>query len=106
MGAQQVSDKDFENEVLKAEQPVLVDFWAEWCGPCRALAPSLDAIASEKGAALKVVKVNIDENPNSPSKYGVRSIPTLLIFKGGEVVAQTVGAMPKSELEKWINSAL
>jgi thioredoxin 1 len=106
MGAQQVSDQDFENEVLKASQPVLVDFWAEWCGPCRALAPSLDAIASEKGAALKVVKVNIDENPNSPTKYGVRSIPTLLIFKDGQVVAQTVGAMPKSELEKWVNSAI
>lgn len=106
MGAQQVSDKDFENEVLKAEQPVLVDFWAEWCGPCRALAPSLDALAAEKGAALKVVKVNIDESPNAPSKYGVRSIPALMIFKGGQVVAQTVGAMPKSELDKWVNAAI
>lgn len=106
MGAQQVSDKDFESEVLQAQGPVLVDFWAEWCGPCRALGPSVDALAQEKSGAIKVVKVNIDENPNAPSKYGVRSIPTLLIFKGGEVVAQTVGSMPKSDLFKWVDSAL
>lgn len=106
MGAQQVSDKDFETEVLKSAGPVLVDFWAEWCGPCRALAPTLDALAAEKGSQIKVVKVNIDENPNAPSKYGVRSIPTLLIFKGGEVVAQTVGGMPKSDLFKWVESSI
>jgi len=106
MGAQQVSDKDFEAEVLKATGPVLVDFWAEWCGPCRALAPSLDAIAAERSGKIKVVKVNIDENPNAPSKYNVRSIPTLLIFKGGQVVAQTVGSMGKSDLTKWVDSAL
>ncbi|MBI1215139.1 MAG: thioredoxin [Alphaproteobacteria bacterium] len=106
MGVQQVSDNDFEQEVLKAEGPVLVDFWAEWCGPCRALGPSVDALAQEKGAAIKVVKVNIDDNPNAPSKYGVRSIPTLLIFKGGEVVAQTVGSMPKSDLFKWVDGAI
>jgi len=104
--AQQVTDSSFEQEVLKSDQPVLVDFWAEWCGPCRALGPSLDAVAAEKSGALKVVKVNIDENPNAPSKYGVRSIPTLLIFKNGEVVAQTVGAMPKSDLLKWVEGAL
>ncbi len=106
MGAQAVTDKDFEQEVLKSDQPVLVDFWAEWCGPCRALGPSIDAVAQEKSGALKVVKVNIDENPNAPSKYGVRSIPTLLIFKGGEVVAQTVGSMPKSDLVKWVEGAI
>lgn len=106
MGAQQVTDNEFEQEVLKSEQPVLVDFWAEWCGPCRALGPSVDAVAQEKSGALKVVKVNIDENPNAPSKYGVRSIPTLLIFKGGQVVAQTVGAMPKSELLKWVEGSI
>ncbi len=106
MGAQQVTDKDFETEVLKSDQPVLVDFWAEWCGPCRALGPSIDALAVEKAGAVKVVKVNIDENPHAPSKYGVRSIPTLLIFKGGEVVAQTVGALPKTELTKWVDSSI
>lgn len=106
MGAQQVSDSDFESEVLKASGPVLVDFWAEWCGPCRALGPSIDALASEKGGQIKVVKVNIDDNPNAPSKFGVRSIPTLLIFKDGEVVAQTVGSMAKNDLFKWVDSAI
>jgi thioredoxin 1 len=106
MGAQQVTDNSFEQEVLKASGPVLVDFWAEWCGPCRALGPSVDAVAQEKAGALKVVKVNIDENPNAPTKYGVRSIPTLLIFKDGQVVAQTVGSMAKSDLVKWIDGAI
>jgi thioredoxin 1 len=106
MGAQQVTDGDFEQEVLKSDKPVLVDFWAEWCGPCRALGPSVDALAQEKSGSVKVVKVNIDENPNAPTKYGVRSIPTLLIFKGGEVVAQTVGVLPKAELTKWVDSAI
>ncbi len=104
--AQQVTDKDFEAEVLKSTTPVLVDFWAEWCGPCRALGPSLDALAAEKGQKIKVVKVNIDENPNAPTKYGVRSIPTMLIFKGGEVAAQTVGSMSKSDLFKWVEGAI
>jgi len=106
MGVHHVSDSQFETEVLKSSQPVLVDFWAEWCGPCRALGPSLDALADEKGAALKVVKVNIDENPDAPTKYGVRSIPTLLVFKNGEVVAQTVGSMSKSDLSKWVEGVL
>ena len=106
MGAQAVSDKDFESEVLKASGPVLVDFWAEWCGPCRALGPSVDALATEKSGAVKVVKDNIDDSPNAPAKYGVRSIPTLLIFKNGEVVAQTVGSMAKSDLFKWVDSSI
>jgi thioredoxin 1 len=106
MGAQQVTDADFETEVLKAAGPVLVDFWAEWCGPCRALTPTLEALAVEKAGKIKVVKVNVDESPNAPSKYGVRSIPALYIFKGGQVVAQTVGALPKSELSKWIDASI
>lgn len=101
-----VSDSSFENDVLKAPGPVLVDFWAEWCGPCRALGPSLEALATEKAGQIKVVKVNIDENPNAPTKYGVRSIPTLLIFKDGQVVAQTVGSMPKSDLFKWVEGSI
>ena len=104
MGAQAVTDNNFEQEVLKSDQPVLVDFWAEWCGPCRALGPSVDAVAQEKAGALKVVKVNIDENPNAPSKYGVRSIPTLLLFKNGERVDQKVGAAPKGDLSRWISA--
>lgn len=106
MGAQKVTDSNFETEVLQSSTPVLVDFWAEWCGPCRALGPSLDALAAEKEGQIKVVKVNIDENPNAPTKYGVRSIPTMLIFKGGQVVAQTVGSMPKTELTKWVEGAI
>ena len=106
MGAQQITDKNFESEVLKASGPVLVDFWAEWCGPCRALGPSLDAVAQERAGKVKVVKVNIDDNPNSPTKYGVRSIPALMIFKDGKMVAQTVGAMPKTELLKWVDGAI
>ena len=93
MGAQQVTDADFETEVLKAKGPVLVDFWAEWCGPGRALLPNVEALAAEKGGAVKVVKVNVDESPNSPSKYNVRSIPALFIFKDGQVVAQHIGSM-------------
>lgn len=103
---QAVNDKDFDAEVLKAKGHVLVDFWAEWCGPCRALGPSIDALATEKTGKLKVVKVNIDEAPNAPAKYGVRSIPTLVIFKDGEVVAQTVGSMAKSDLFKWVDSTV
>lgn len=106
MGAQQVTDSNFETEVLKASGPVLVDFWAEWCGPCRALTPSIDALAAEKGSQIKVVKVNVDESPDAPSKYGVRSIPALYIFKNGEVVAQTVGALQKSDLFKWVETSI
>ena len=103
MGAQAVTDADFETEVLKAEGPVLVDFWAEWCGPCRALLPSIEAVAEEKAGKIKVVKVNVDESPEAPGKYGVRSIPALFIFKDGEIVDQKAGGMPKSDLEKWVD---
>jgi thioredoxin 1 len=97
-----VSDANFQAEVLDASktQPVMVDFWAEWCGPCRALSPTVDAIAAESAGKLKVVKMNVDENMNTPGKYNVRGIPTLLIFKGGQVAEQIVGAVPKENIEK------
>ena len=103
---QSVSDSEFEKEVLKADEPVMVDFWAEWCGPCKALSPIVDEVAKEMAGKVKVVKVNIDENPNAPTKYGVRGIPTLMVFKGGEVVATKVGGMPKSQLADWLNSSV
>lgn len=97
-----VSDANFQAEVLDASknQPVMVDFWAEWCGPCRALSPTVDAIAAERAGKLKVVKMNVDENMNTPGRYNVRGIPTLLIFKGGQVAEQIVGAVPKENIEK------
>lgn len=101
-----VTDATFETDVLKADKPVLVDFWAEWCGPCRAIAPSLEALAEEYEGKLEVVKVNIDENPMTPTQYAVRGIPTLLIFKDGKVAAQQVGAAPKSVLKNWIEKSL
>src|ERR1700733_4162968 len=97
-----VTDATFEAEVLKSKVPVLVDFWAEWCAPCRALAPTLEEIAAEYKDKLKVVKINIDENPGAPSQFGVRSIPTLILFKGGKLAAQQVGAAPKNALKSWI----
>ncbi len=101
-----VTDETFATDVLGSGKPVLVDFWAEWCGPCRSIAPSLEALAEEYKDKLEVVKVNIDENPMSPSQYGVRGIPTLLIFKDGQVAAQQVGAAPKSVLKAWIEKSL
>ena len=103
---QHVSDSTFETEVLKADGPVIVDFWAEWCGPCKALGPLVDELATELQGKAKVVKVNIDESPNAPTKYGVRGIPTLMVFKGGQVVATRVGGMPKSQLTEWANGAI
>ena len=104
MSSVNVSDADFENEVLKADEPVMVDFWAEWCGPCKALSPIVDEVANEVAGKMKVVKVNIDENPNAPTKYGVRGIPTLMIFKGGELVDTKVGGMSKTQLNEWLAS--
>ena len=97
-----VSDANFQAEVLDASktQPVMVDFWAEWCGPCRGLSPTVDAIAAERAGKLKVVKMNVDENMNTPGKYNVRGIPTLLLFKGGQVAEQIVGAVPKENIDR------
>jgi thioredoxin 1 len=101
-----VSDTSFETDVLKAEEPVLVDFWAEWCGPCKMIAPALEDLATDKGGKLTVAKINIDDNPLTPNKYGVRGIPTLMLFKGGQVAATKIGALPKSQLYAWIDSNL
>ncbi len=96
-----VSDTEFQKEVLESTQPVIVDFWAEWCGPCKALMPLVEELANEMGDKLKVVKVNIDENPEAPTKYGVRGIPTLMVFKNGKVTNTKVGGMSKSQLTQW-----
>ena len=104
--AKQVTDDTFELDVLRAEGPVLVDFWAEWCGPCKQIAPSLDEISEELEGKVSLAKVNIDENPETPSKYGVRGIPTLMLFKDGEVASTKVGALPKSKLKEWVESVI
>ncbi|OAN63490.1 thiol reductase thioredoxin [Magnetospirillum moscoviense] len=106
MAMKNVTDATFEAEVLKATGPVLVDFWAEWCGPCRQIAPALEELAKDLGAKITVAKINIDENPATPGKYGVRGIPTLMIFKGGQVAATKIGALPKSKLFEWVEGSL
>ncbi|HUY69264.1 MAG TPA: thioredoxin TrxA [Alphaproteobacteria bacterium] len=100
--AKPVTDAGFENDVLKAPGPVLVDFWAEWCGPCKMVGPILDEIAGEMQGQLTIVKMNVDENPMTPSKFGIRGIPTLMLFKGGQLAAQKVGALPKPALQAWL----
>jgi thioredoxin 1 len=102
----QVSDDSFESDVLKAEGPVLVDFWAEWCGPCKQIAPSLEKIAGEMDGKLTFTKINIDDNPQTPTQFGVRGIPTLMIFKDGQVAAMKVGALPESKLKEWVEQSI
>jgi len=101
-----VDDASFETEVLKSEHPVLVDYWAEWCGPCRMIAPILDEVAREYAGRITVAKVNIDQNPDTPTRYGIRGIPTLMLFKDGNVAATKVGALSKSQLTAFIDSNL
>ena len=100
-----VTDKTFEAEVVKSDIPVVVDFWAEWCGPCKQIGPSLEELSIEYDGKVKIVKVNVDENPVSPGQLGVRGIPALFLFKNGEMVATKTGAAPKSELQKWIDES-
>jgi thioredoxin len=102
MAVGKVSDADFDSEVLKAGSPVVVDFWAEWCQPCRAIAPALEEISGSLGDKVKIVKLNVDESPRTAQKYGIMSIPTLMIFKNGELASRQVGAAPKAKLEQWI----
>ncbi len=102
----EVSDQTFEQEVIKSSTPVLIDFWAPWCGPCKAIAPVVEQLAGEYAGRLKVVKMNVDDNPQTPGRYGVRGIPNLLVIKGGQVADQIVGAVPKAHLVKAIDTAL
>ncbi len=106
MAVDKVSDANFEAEVLKATGPVVVDFWAEWCGPCRMIAPALEEIAGSLGDKVKIVKLNVDENPATASKYGIMSIPTLMMFKNGELASRQIGAAPKQKLEQWIKAGV
>ena len=101
-----VTDSTFESAVLRAEGPVLVDFWAEWCGPCKMIAPLLEDLAADKTGELTVAKVDVDKNPQAATKYGVRSIPTMMLFKNGRVAATKIGALPKSKLYEWVESIL
>jgi thioredoxin 1 len=106
MSTVSTTDSDFAADVLQSGKPVLVDFWAEWCGPCKAIAPTLEKIAAELGDRVTVAKLNIDDNPGTPSTYGVRGIPTLMLFKDGEVAATKIGALPPHKLTEWVEDAL
>jgi thioredoxin 1 len=105
MMVDQVSDDSFEKDVLHSGETVIVDFWAEWCGPCKALSPLVDELADEMSGKVRIVKMNIDENPHTPTKYGVRGIPTLMVFKGGEVTETKVGGMSKAQLSEWAEAS-
>ena len=106
MATKAVTDASFADDVLNASEPVLVDFWAEWCGPCKMIGPSLEEISDELAGKVTIAKINIDDNPDAPAKYGVRGIPTMILFKGGPPAATKVGAAPKSALKGWIESEL
>src|SRR3954464_14885335 len=106
MSTTKITDASFESDVLKAPGPVLVDFWAEWCGPCKMIAPALEDLANELGEKVTVAKLNIDENPKTPGQFGVRGIPTLMLFKDGKVAATKIGALPKGALYQWVESVL
>jgi len=106
MATKTVTDESFHQDVISASGPVLVDFWAEWCGPCRMIAPALEEISDEMGERVSVVKLNIDENPDAPGRYGVRGIPTMILFKDGQPAATKVGAEPKSRIQAWLEEAL
>lgn len=101
-----ITDKSFDAEVAKSSIPVVVDFWAEWCGPCKAIGPALEEIAKEMGGKVKITKLNIDENPGVTEKFHIRAIPTLMVFKGGEVAATQTGALPKNKLSEWIAKSI
>jgi thioredoxin 1 len=105
MSTVKVSDESFEADVLKSGKPVLVDFWAEWCGPCKQIAPALEQIAAELGEQVTVAKLNIEDSPTTPSRYGVRGIPTMMLFKDGQMASMKVGAMPKQKILEWLNEA-
>jgi thioredoxin 1 len=106
MATKKITDDGFDSDVLKSDQLVLVDFWADWCGPCKQIAPALEEIAAEMDGKVTVAKLNIDENPMTPGRYGVRGIPTLMVFKDGKVAATKVGAMPKSKIVEWLNESI
>ena len=106
MSVKSIKENEFESEVINSDKPVVIDFWAEWCGPCKEIAPILDEIADEMKDKIKVVKINIDENPNIPNKYGIQSIPTMIIFKKGEPISTKVGVVIKSELKTWIETSV
>jgi|WetSurMetagenome_2_1015567.scaffolds.fasta_scaffold328402_2 thioredoxin 1 len=105
MATVKVTDESFEKDVLKADKPVLVDFWAEWCGPCKQIAPALEEIARELGGEVTVAKVNIEDSPTTPSRYGVRGIPTMMLFKDGQMASMKVGAVPKTKILEWLSEA-
>ena len=106
MATSKTNDQNFKTDVLDSKQPVLVDFWAEWCGPCKAIAPSLEELSNEMVNKLKIVKINVDENPSISQTYSIRSIPALMIFKDGEKISEKMGALPKSALESWVNETI
>jgi thioredoxin 1 len=106
MATKNVTDDSFNQDVINSSQPVLVDFWAEWCGPCRMIAPALEEISREMGDQVTIAKLNIDDNPDAPAKYGVRGIPTMILFKNGQPAATKVGAAPKSALQSWLQQQL